>query len=342
MNRDTGATFGPAAVDIDIIDCQNEPYSYTDSGLVIDHFSWCQASYYDVEIKRCTSSGSCTTVGKANFRLTTIGHGTDGDRKVEFVTLMDDVTLTGDVGQVSSQLLRISMECTPYSSAQCTADANNGKTDTISGWQSVPSTFFRFTSPLTGSTGTDQISWYDFHSTLTLVGANSVEMGGNGFRCDSATYVYNKGCVFDLVIELWYDLSVSNPDVDETAYHIYEAQYWPDRTVPSWEGKTVPGSIDSSEPLTRVYHDKSLRDANHRKAVSTCRQYFGDDYAQRGLDCDEYPFQSTLQGAAAGDNRYSARALTSSDNQNAGNLLGQWYGSQRILDGDPFYVAIIE
>lgn len=75
-------------------------------------------------------------------------------------------------------------------------------------------------------------------------------------------------------------------------------------------------------------------------SVSTCKAYYGDDYATYGQDCDEYPFQSTTQGAASGDDRYSARALTSEDNQVAGRMLGDWYSSQRILDSDPFYVYI--
>jgi hypothetical protein len=60
------------------------------------------------------------------------------------------------------------------------------------------------------------------------------------------------------------------------------------------------------------------------------------------LNCDEYPFASTKEGAAAGDNRFSAPLVSEADNKAAGKVLNdQTYAPNRILGGDAFYVKIV-
>ncbi|MEU8258678.1 hypothetical protein AB0C06_30940 [Micromonospora inaquosa] len=71
------------------------------------------------------------------------------------------------------------------------------------------------------------------------------------------------------------------------------------------------------------------------------------------LNCDEYPFASTREGtytgsASTGDPegwrtwRGSARLIGEVDNQESGNLYVniRFYQADRILDRDPFFVAI--
>lgn len=76
------------------------------------------------------------------------------------------------------------------------------------------------------------------------------------------------------------------------------------------------------------------------------------------MDCDEYPFASTYEGAAAyeyhlkpngrpGDPpgnpahySYSACPLDLSQNRSAGATLGHWYARDHILEKDPFWVAV--
>lgn len=326
----------PTRVPPNINYCMDEDGSYDQDGLVVDHFFYCQAGRYTVKRERCNWFW-CTTIGQAWFRMTTIGRGEDGDRKLTFVTLMDEVRT---VGNTSGFVIRNSMDCRAHGSAKCNADPLNGRTEPLSRWLNVPSAFYEFRSPLDGSTGQDLLSWYDFDQKLELVGANSVDMGGNGFRCDSAHYLSgNRGCMFDRVVSLFAELRLGDPAVNESARHILDAQYRPDLTVPRKANKRVPGAVTSGRPLSRVYHDTRLRDNNHAQAVRTCRAEFGN-YPRRGQDCDEYPFQSTYEGAASGDDNYSARALDKDDNQTAGRKLGAWYTWERILDDDPFYVFI--
>ncbi|MGW5481802.1 NucA/NucB deoxyribonuclease domain-containing protein [Streptomyces sp. NPDC004008] len=64
------------------------------------------------------------------------------------------------------------------------------------------------------------------------------------------------------------------------------------------------------------------------------------NYSSQGKDCDEYPFSTTKEGAYNANGNFSARALTSKDNQKAGSQLSTWYNDDRILDGDAFYVNV--
>lgn len=107
-------------------------------------------------------------------------------------------------------------------------------------------------------------------------------------------------------------------------------------TFPSWVGKSTPGE---DEPLHRVL-DQEIRDDNRAEVRRTCLDIWGD-YDGSQLNCDEYPFASTYEGAAFGDDRYSARLIDAADNQEAGRRLGQIFRQNRILDGDSFYVRII-
>jgi hypothetical protein len=60
-----------------------------------------------------------------------------------------------------------------------------------------------------------------------------------------------------------------------------------------------------------------------------------------GLDCDEYPFACTREGANSGNWDYSVRLIDSRQNQLAGSFLGAFLTADRILaDRDPFYVTI--
>ncbi|MFF4764302.1 NucA/NucB deoxyribonuclease domain-containing protein [Streptomyces sp. NPDC001292] len=324
------------------VECQDAPSAQVAQGLVIDHFTWCQFGTYLITLDECTSKG-CTPKARVGFRLSLLGVGEVGSREISFVGYPDNFRLSGVASELLATPLTFEMKCSVSKGSACIDyPLGNKMTQTIQQWIRVPSMFFKFSSPETNAVGTDLLSWYDFWGTATITGGNTVTTGANGFRCDSATYVPSQGCVFDQTEELWYDLYIADPDVNETAQHIIDAQEQPEVTFPMWLGKTVPGSIYSGLPLNRIYHDTRLRDNNHAQAVRTCRQFFGTDYSTRGLDCDEYPFQSTIQGAAAGDNRYSARALDSDDNQAAGRLLGKFYDRQRVLDSDPFYVIVIQ
>ncbi|MCL7379772.1 NucA/NucB deoxyribonuclease domain-containing protein [Streptomyces sp. 35G-GA-8] len=49
------------------------------------------------------------------------------------------------------------------------------------------------------------------------------------------------------------------------------------------------------------------------------------------LQCDEYPFVSTLEGAAGKDWDFSVRAVPQADNSSADGTLVAYYNTDRVL-----------
>lgn len=109
--------------------------------------------------------------------------------------------------------------------------------------------------------------------------------------------------------------------------------------------------FSQSIPLHRT-QDQSIRDANRE---ASC----GSPPKIDGFSCDEYPFASTREGAASGGTArsfpncvfldppatgpvgFSRCMINNHDNFAGGWTLVDTYQRQRILDGDPFFVAII-
>jgi hypothetical protein len=138
-------------------------------------------------------------------------------------------------------------------------------------------------------------------------------------RCDNSLPGRGAGCVLPQVTpEMYYDLNGPYP---ELAQHIQYAQ----------QIKGLPGgSFD--RPLTRTT-DQTAQDRNNAVA---CPASFPRD---PGQDCDEYPFASTWEGAAFGP--YDAEAIDSTQNQQGGSALLQFYNQERVLNHDPFVVTIV-
>jgi hypothetical protein len=139
-----------------------------------------------------------------------------------------------------------------------------------------------------------------------------------------------------------FSLSV-NSNATQEALHIWQAQYYPETTTPTDPNKRIPGSVDSLSPLTRLA-DPLLIDKNRDTAVAHCYKEYGPNYSAGGtLQCDEYPFAATHQGARNAGTNYSARPISATDNLSGGGQLGGFLSFNRMLDGaapDPFYVLI--
>lgn len=59
-----------------------------------------------------------------------------------------------------------------------------------------------------------------------------------------------------------------------------------------------------------------------------------------GDSCDEFPLASTYEGAAF-QSDFSAVPVPASANSSQGGLTGAFYTSNRVVDGDAFYVRAI-
>ncbi|MDT3501287.1 NucA/NucB deoxyribonuclease domain-containing protein [Stenotrophomonas maltophilia] len=133
------------------------------------------------------------------------------------------------------------------------------------------------------------------------------------------------------------ELSLSDPDVDESAAHILAAQ----AALPNNIGRWDADASLRGKAITRV-RSKEIRRANRNTSKALCEQRFTGQPAA-GKDCDEYPFASTYQGASlVPEDQMSVRYLDSSDNRRVGGKLGEFYcGSDRIIDGEEFWLRII-
>jgi hypothetical protein len=129
--------------------------------------------------------------------------------------------------------------------------------------------------------------------------------------------VKNPGCVFPGYAPT-FSLSRTDSKVKESARHIADAQ------------KAITGHPGASTPLHRITDEKTID--KHRTAMC------GRIHAPQGKDCDEYPFAATKEGG--NPRRGSIRVISASDNRTAGARLGGFYKSQRVLNGDAYYVGI--
>ncbi|MEV4020491.1 NucA/NucB deoxyribonuclease domain-containing protein [Nonomuraea angiospora] len=125
----------------------------------------------------------------------------------------------------------------------------------------------------------------------------------------------------------------------------------------------APANTIAGNPLTRATKDEKANNRgvfNHSAFTvdgqqytrNYCRYYYEDRYNDPGyirlvdpkyqeLQCDEYPFASTAQGANSESYDYSLRALGKQHNGLQGSALNSFYTKYRVVNpGDPFWVMI--
>ncbi|MFJ9931450.1 NucA/NucB deoxyribonuclease domain-containing protein [Streptomyces misionensis] len=144
------------------------------------------------------------------------------------------------------------------------------------------------------------------------------------YRCDDTFWgptkrTKNPGCVFPSFAPT-FTLSRSDAQVKQSANHIYDAQ------------RKITGHPGASTPLHRITDAKTIN--AHRKAM--CAKVHNPD--PKKYDCDEYPFAASKEGG--NPSRGSTRIILAADNRSAGARLGGFYKSQRVLNGDAYYVHI--
>lgn len=150
---------------------------------------------------------------------------------------------------------------------------------------------------------------------------------------------------------------MGDPDNINMAYrsvpaHIWTAQHKSELTIPKRVGKSIPGHwLENGGPLTRQVN-KTWKRKNNDKSRDLCRKLFsdydrknaelGDAKHKKVYQCDEFPFQSIMQGTWVSVERvnspdayaYSIRPVWHVSNREDGSQLGAFYGTQRILGVD--------
>ncbi|MBO2447119.1 hypothetical protein J4573_08475 [Actinomadura barringtoniae] len=148
----------------------------------------------------------------------------------------------------------------------------------------------------------------------------------NKIRCDT-TRGFGSGCVYrDAVPFFTLSRKATNATtgVSESAWLIWNNQRDPKRGHYGLYGKG---------PKLHRTTDRRIRDANFRKSCPRSLP------RPTGKSCDEYPFQSTLEGASRNP-RYTSAMINARHNTNAGRKLNSFYVANRILNRDAFWVTI--
>ncbi|MEU7833686.1 LamG-like jellyroll fold domain-containing protein [Nonomuraea sp. NPDC049129] len=120
-------------------------------------------------------------------------------------------------------------------------------------------------------------------------------------------------------------------------YPIPGGKSYPDETRP----KNIPGGSWQST-LTRHGYDP-IGVGNRSAAGIVCKNELGvDEEEAEAGSCDEFPFASTLQGAARANppHNFSVARIEIGENTAHGRVLKAWYRNNRILNYDQFWVDI--
>lgn len=332
-------------------ECAKHPEAVTPTGWIKNRFETCVHRHYDLALR--TKDGS-VMIGRLQFDAWVLGFAYDGQRRVDYVVSVKDIIDQPVPGEDSSKwTISQDINVGGQGSGSVTKPAKQNRVEPIGSWKQQPQWILTYTSPDNGplyDQGDQQIVDADMTLSLGVTSPSAPNMPWSDFgaaksnvRFDYAGPVAGKykGTVFkDARVELV--MKLSDPAVRESALHIRDAQNNPERTFPSFAGKSIPGA---KQPLHRLI-DRSKQDDNRKVAIATCRDIWGD-YTNSGLQCDEYPFSSTYEGANQKDsvgnlvNRYSARLIDGKDNGDGGNLIKDVFTVNRILDNDPFYVTIV-
>lgn len=128
-----------------------------------------------------------------------------------------------------------------------------------------------------------------------------------------------EGCVFR---EFAPSLNYSRTDLRQLTDHIAYAQW-----TMGLAGR--PGDA----PLHRIYDDADIAENGNVACENAPTP------RPTGLQCDEYPFRSTKEGAYTGGGFFSCRLIDATQNSRGGGLLGSFYNANRIILNDPFWVT---
>lgn len=149
-------------------------------------------------------------------------------------------------------------------------------------------------------------------------------------RCDSESYMKvgrtrPAGCVYFGVPGLFALSAAPGSDVELSAKFIRDAQ----KRLRKNPGRYPDGAL---------LHRTRSTAANRAVSEPECDRRFGTP-RPAGMECDEYPFAATREGAATGN--YALRLVPREQNRRVGGRLrGDFFIKQRILYRDPFYVYI--
>lgn len=347
----------PAQPDPALADeCMDRGYGTT--GFVKNRFEWC--------VNGLISDYLIDTQGRrfgfVYMNVSFVGYGRD-DAVRSTVIFMRPTTVLFFGNYTPLTRVPFGLDC-DEGNIGCEASADQSLT--LAEWlaRSLAGSWVRWevSSDESQANGTDLVSYHRFAPWFKNIEGRKVFAGDDigtrysfGIRCDSAAYIFagrEKGCVFnDVLPHLQYP--ILNADGTSTnfravAEHIKQAQDDPNSTYPPrfFGNKDIPGKytgVRDGRQLERI-PETDPRVADNRRVVQTWCSTIEPPPDMIDPECDEYPFASTIQGAAHGlPWDFSVKYVPRTDNRSAGGVLPNYYRDDRILyeDRDAFWVEIL-
>ena len=333
--------------DMTVSECRAQSSAFSGQGYGKTRFVSCQAhGLHFIKVDCWFWIINCRVTAAADVDVTDIQYTQNNGRVVDVVQLFNNWWTWGNAEELT---LNANVTCSPKnSSGPCTPGFFRGPyVQSVAAWAAegdFTAKVYDFNQPASSGWGPDQISYGAINWHFAVPGAEQPPANGpdSQFRCDSASYLVGnagEGCVFPWVTETM-NFYVSQSG--EVANHILNALYHPEETIPDKPGKVIPGR-PGTQPLHRTT-DPAQINAHRSLAVATCQLYW-PNYAQEGLECDEFPFATTLEGASPDDN-FSVEPVPARDNQSGGGVESAFYTYRRIIGddvdhiNDPFFVDV--
>jgi hypothetical protein len=341
---------------ISVTDCANNSRSWEQGGWIKNHFWWCEQWRFYYSFREPVTHVELGSI-KADVMVRVRGSN-GGVADTTFYSRITRLELHGAVADFPEDwdLAFTSGYYDDGDQDACVGGSSSTpRNDTLLEWFEDSDDQFVHIAPAEGS-GPEKRSYCEFFPLIIItdpiVGEVEVapslaadpRVNGSHFRCDWAGYIKfgtksrPGGCIFDWVtpnMTYWRE----GEGVMAVADHITQALTNPSSTAPSYPEKFIPGA--SGHYIHRNYHNWALKRASQTKVRNVCKRRW-PNYVEQGKDCDEFPFNSTLESAAAegvGKN-FSAKPVPLRQNRTAGNQLSRWYFYDRVLHGDHFWVKI--
>jgi hypothetical protein len=305
-----------------------------------NRYDRCFHEHHDLALVR---QGTLDVLGTLNFHEWIFVFNSQDKRRTDYVASAEDLVVSQVVGGPEPSTWSIDMQFVSKvlggPLAGLTRPATERRNDLLGAWHERPSWTLTYTSDetLVPDAGKFVTANMTVELSAAAPGSNTWKdpVGRNAdVRFDSAGTgsMRARGTIFSDVRSV-FTLSLSDDAVKESARHIDDALHHPERTFPAKVGKNVPGEVT---PLHREM-DTSKQDANNRVAKANCDDVWGG-YDGQVMNCDEYPFKATQEGATNSNGHYSSRLIGRNDNQAAGNAMLQHFGFDRVHNGEAFYV----
>jgi hypothetical protein len=313
---------------------------------------------FDVVVKK---NGVSVVVGNWTLLWIVTGTGSNGLQTMTFQVQSKLWKVTG-VPPSPTWQWSVGLACRNYFGSTCSNNHAAGYTEDVAQW-SVPQklSFIFITRKSPGYapnryfSANDKLNYHAMSQWQMFPGNAASESWSNPvyFRGDQANYIngeaYDQGSVFYQVIPTW-ELSLSTK-AKPVAQNIQLAQTHPGTGTypPAPGGKKVriAGFAGTGQPLLRLnpsYNPVIYAD-NRAVANAACVKGWGPGYSQGNkYQCDEYPMAATFQGASTANANpwwYTVKVVTRQANASASGYWNAFLRANRVLAGDPFWVAIV-